>query len=232
MKLVVGIQTCERLAFLKKCIMSIEKYQPELLDCYFIIGDDASKNKEVDNYINSLNFVNSFIKNKERKGISITLKRIIEEAMPNGDMFLYIQNDFHLRRTIDLQAIEDFFNQTDAAHLRLMRNKGLPGTKKRFAGINNLATRKKVSELENFKIREEQFTRGTWSWSNYPSFTPMKCLKWVFKNFDENNVPKRPEPKRAKNFQVFKDSIYTLDPQPFWNSDPNGAKNITKGKKK
>lgn len=232
MNFVIGVQTCERLNFLKKCIESIIKYNPELLNSYFIIGDDASKNKKVDEYINSLDFVDKFIKNSERKGISITLKKIVEESIGKGDILLYVQNDFHLKRTIDLSSIEEFFTNFDASHLKLMRNKGLPGTNDRWAGINNLATRKKVVETEKIKINKEKFTKGTWSWSDYPSFTPIKYLSALFKNFDENNVPKRPEPVRAKNFQNLKKSIWTLDPQPFWNSDPNGKKNITKGKRK
>jgi len=230
MKFVVGIQTCERLSFLKKCVDSIVKYNPELMDAYFIIGDDASKDKRVDEYINSLDFVDQFIKNKERKGISITLKKITESAEKSGDILLYVQNDFFLDRTIDMASIEAFFQQYgNAGHIQTMRNKGLKGTNKRFVGTRSYINGKKTKDFDTINIGKEQFTLSSRNYCDYPNFTRTKLLHHLWKDFDPNNVAKKAEIPRAKNFHNICD-IYILENQPFWNADTSGSRNRTKGR--
>lgn len=231
MKLVIGLQTCERLNFLKRCVNSLIKHNPEFLNCHFIIGDDASKNQDVDDYINSLSFVDSFIKNKKREGISITLKKITEEAERNGDILLYIQNDFFLDRTIDITSIKTFFEiYKNAGHIQTMRNKGLKGTKERFVGTRSYITGKKTQDFETVPIGKERFTRSSRNYCDYPNFTRTNLLHYLWKGFDPNNVEKKAEIPRAKNFHKICD-IYILENQPFWNADQKGKRNKTEGRR-
>ena len=66
MEIAVGIQTCERPDFLKKCIKTLVKHNPIVTNWNFFIIDDASKDPDVADYLCSLKFTNWIFHNSNR----------------------------------------------------------------------------------------------------------------------------------------------------------------------
>jgi len=74
MKLVIGVQTCNRLAFTKQTIDSVLKWNPEAKDLLWVVSDDGSKDSTKE-YIESLPFIDDTVFWPNQTGITMGLQR-------------------------------------------------------------------------------------------------------------------------------------------------------------
>ena len=230
MKFVIGIQTCERLDFLEKCINSLIKHNPKVKDFPFFVLDDASTSPKVKKYLESLSFINNFVINEKRMGISVSLKRLSELVISHGDVLLCIQADWYCSRKIDFNAIEQFFiKNKEVVHLRTIRNKGeINKPLTRHCGKKNGATQQFTEEYDTFTVGSEVFTNGTWSYADVPNFTTMEAVKELFKCFNKSSLS---ENCRMINIHNMCNNVCMLETQPFWNLDPTGNRRTPGGKR-
>lgn len=232
MEIAVGIQTCERPEFLRKCINTLIQHNPVVKSWQFIVIDDTSKSFEIEESLRDFDFIDSIIRNYKRMGISVTLKRLVNFILEdsNIDILLCIQADWYCSRSIHFEAISRFFmNFPNIGQIRTIRNKGIIGKPvTRHAGLKNAITGNKVIGSGRTCNGKENFSHGTWCYADLPNFMRREALECLFKDFD---LRKNKEYYRMLN--MYKDDweVVMLDNQPFWNQDPKADKRTPGGKR-
>lgn len=234
MKFVIAIQTCERFDFFKKCVDTLLEYNPLIEKYTWVIADDASKDGKTQDYIKSLKFIDDYILNDYRLGITGTLKLLLTKAAIKGDFILYIQNDWFCNRYINIDAVNKFFGDNqEIGNIKCIRYKGRYNVKERFAGTYNYCTNESVEEYGTIDIDGEKFTKGTWPWADTPGFIRSEAVYCLFKGYNPNKKINKPEKVRGKNFFDTGWRCGLLENQAFWNLDYDRKKSIqTPGRKK
>jgi hypothetical protein len=233
MKIAIGIQTCERPEFLKRCVNTLVRHNPIVQTWPIYIADDASKSFDVHEYLESIDdLLTGWFIHENRMGISVTLKRMIDTILEYSivDVLLYIQADWYCNRTIDFDAIIKFFmNYPEVGQLRTIRNKGVCGKPlTRAAGVKNAITKRMVEEDWREVYGSENITLGSWCYADLPSFITTPALEILYKDFNDAH---HREYYRMLNMHNAGFSVAMLENQPFWNQDPRAAKRTPGGKR-
>lgn len=228
MKLVIGVQTCNRLAFTKQTIDSVLKWNPEAKDLLWVVSDDGSKDSTKE-YIESLPFIDDTVFWPDQTGITMGLQRLIKLAAKHGDIILYLQNDWRQTRQIDFKAIESFYEQhLNAGHIQTIRYKGdglsRPSSS---AKMINLHTREKIVPGVPIVVGNEKIIPGNWHYADIPGFT---SVKFALRMFDGMILGRHSEGIRNKNIYESGCDNYMLDDQPYRNIDFDRT-NITYGRR-
>ena len=220
MKIIIGIQTCNRLDFTKQCVESILKHNPEAKDMLWVCSDDGSTDGTHD-YIRNLGLFNTRSLNVKQRGITQALKDLhtCAKRSGGGDILLYIQNDWAQTRPIDFEAIAKFFEERpNAGHMQTIRYKGEDG-KGRPSGsaieVNNY-TKEKIVQGDPILIGKEKILTGNWHYADIPGFTNLKFSDCMFTDINDEN-------ERLKGLATAGCDMYLLDNQPYTNLDYTGA---------
>jgi hypothetical protein len=216
MKIVIGIQTCDRLNYTKQVVESILIHNPETREMPWVFCDDASA-IDTKKYINSLDFVKSFSFLPVRNGITIGLKTLVKVAGVYGDVILYIQNDWKQVRTIDFKAIETFFGKyPNAGHLQTIKYKGEGTDRPSSTAMSvNLHTKEKIIPGKEILIGKEKIIPGNWHYCDLPGFSRISFAKNMFDGRLDESV-------RVKHFSTCGCDNYLLENQPYRNIDLDG----------
>lgn len=222
MKIVIGVQTCNRIDLTKETIESIIKWNPEAKDMPWVVSDDGSVDG-TKKYIEGLCFINEANFYPKQTGITKGLQRLVTLAMKYGDIILYLQNDWRQTRTIDFKAIEKFYEERpNAGHIQTIKYKGKGKTRpSSTAVLINLHTREKIIPGEPIIIANEKIIPGNWHYADIPGFTN---LKFAVKMFDSMVINRDAEGIRNKNIHEAGCDNYLLDNQPYRNIDYNGSR--------
>ena len=215
MKIVIGVQTCNRLEFTKKTIESVIKYNPEARGMPWVISDDGSIDG-TKKYIDGLDFIIDVNFYPEQAGITKGLERLIKLADRYGDIILYLQNDWEQIRRIDFESIQKFYkNFPNTGHIAMIVDKGADGHKRPSSfGIRlNLFTKEKFDVGDPIVMGEEKFIPGKWSYADIPGFTNLVFAKQMF---DDSKLD---ESVRVRKIYESGCDNYLLDNQPYRNLD-------------
>ena len=218
MNIVIGIQTCNRLDFTKQCVESILKHNPEAKDMLWAFSDDGSTDGTHE-YIENLDFVNGSSLNLVQRGITDSLQKLHDVAIAlDGDILLYIQNDWAQTRPIDFEAMSKFFEEhPNAGHMQTIRYKGKDG-KGRPSGsaieVNNY-TKEKIVQGDPILVGKEKILTGNWHYADIPGFTNLKFSDYMFTDINDEN-------ERLTGLATAGCDMYLLDNQPYTNLDYTG----------
>jgi len=169
----IGIITCERFGYLRKCIESLYYYNPELKKVPLIIGDDASAHGVVD--LMKRYWPDAFISHfTDRAGCSRNIQRVFEiaEERFNLDYLFFSVNDYECTRKIDFKALLKFMEEmSEAGQIQFCHWKGHIGDKKRERANKNWTTGKPLKIVNEFKCGREILIEGNFSYVNLPAIT-------------------------------------------------------------
>jgi len=215
MKLVIGLQTCNRIKFTKEVISSILKHNPNSVKYPWVVYDDNSTDNTID-YLKGLPYIDELVTSKNRRGITNGIKQLVLEAANYGQIILYIQNDWRQVRYIDLKAIENFFESyPNAGHLQTTQYKGKDNARPSSTAERiNLYTKEKITPGNTITIGAEKFIPGNWHYCDLPGFSRISIAKDMF------NGPLN-ESVRIKHFSTCGCDNYLLENQPYRNIDVN-----------
>ncbi len=233
MKIVIGIQSCNRLDFTKRVVDSILKWNPEAIDMPWVFSDDGSTDgtqEYIMGLITNLNLDSGTVFLHKQSGITKAMERLVNEAVFYGDVLLYIQNDWEQIRRIDFNGIEKFYNiYPNAGHLHTTKYKGKDGKGRpsSTAKLINLYTREEIIPGEAIKLGDETIIPGNWHYCDLPGFTRLELAVRMFDNMVINIDA---EGIRTRNVHESGYDNYLLENQPFVNID-YGANKKTPGRK-
>ncbi len=215
MKLVIGVQTCNRINFTKEAISSILKCNPDSKNYPWVIADDNSSDGTIE-YLNKFEFIKEITSSEHRMGITKTLQRLVNTANKYGDILLYIQNDWRQTRFIDFKAIEVFFlTHSNAGHLQTVKYKGLGKERpSSTANMVNLHTKEKIEAGLPFDFCGEIIISGNFHFCDLPGFTRIDLAMKMFDGRLDESV-------RIGYMNECGCDNYLLDNQPYRNIDAN-----------
>lgn len=218
MKIVIGIQTCNRLEMTKKAIDSLLGYNPGVENIPWIIADDCSIDG-TEEYLQSMSFIDRIVQYTKQSGITNCMKLLIDTSVDYGDIILYLQNDWETIRKIDFKSIAYFYElHKNTGHIRTILYKG-QGTERPASKVN-LATREPIKTGIPILIEKEKLIPGNWHYSDIPGFTRLDLAKKMFENMRYDSDA---EGVRTINIHNMKCDNYLLDNQPFRNIDFTGS---------
>ena len=169
----IGVITCERFGYLRKCVDSLYHYNPELKKVPLIIGDDASAHGDVDRMKQFWPdaYITHFV---DRAGCSANIQRVYEiaEKRLKLDYLFFTVNDIACTRKIDFKALLNFMEKTpEAGQIQFMRYKGKPGDLKQERAKFNWTTRESIKYGEWIQIGKERIRATNYSYVNLPAIT-------------------------------------------------------------
>jgi len=174
LKFGVAVFTCDRFSYFKKTVDSLFKFNPILKKYPFIIADDCSNKRNIDEMKEAWPDAHLLLHN-ERKGYMLNLKQMFlcAESL-DLDVLYYTSNDMECVREIDFPALIKFYDDKNVGQIQFLHWKGQIGDPIRERGDFNWTTREPIKKEKPVKVGKEVLVPANWSFTWMSQMTRLK----------------------------------------------------------